>query len=69
MSFRRAGKLETLGALMVFSLVVVAVFAPEIAPHDPTRAVAPTCGDPGAPSLGFPMGTDRLGGDVLSRII
>jgi len=69
MSFRRAGKLETLGALMVLSLVVVAVFAPEIAPHDPTRAVAPTYGDPGAPSLEFPMGTDQLGRDVLSRII
>jgi peptide/nickel transport system permease protein len=54
---------------MVASLFLIAIFAPWLAPHDPTRAVAPTFGDPGAPSLAFPMGTDELGRDVLSRII
>jgi peptide/nickel transport system permease protein len=62
-------RIETLGAAMVISLLIVAVFAPWLAPHDPTRAVAATYGDPGAPSLAFPMGTDQLGRDVLSRII
>jgi peptide/nickel transport system permease protein len=62
-------RIETLGAAMVISLLVVAIFAPWLAPHDPTRAVAATYGDPGAPSLAFPMGTDQLGRDVLSRII
>jgi peptide/nickel transport system permease protein len=63
------GKLELVGAVMVLGLVIVAVFAPVIAPHSPTRAVAATYGDPGTPSLAFPMGTDQLGRDVLSRII
>ncbi len=69
MSGRRLNGLEAAGAAMVLSLVVVAISAPWLAPHDPTRAVAPTFGDPGAPSLKFPMGTDELGRDVLSRII
>jgi peptide/nickel transport system permease protein len=62
-------RLETIGAAMVASIAVVAIFAPLLAPHDPTIVVAPTFGDPGAPSLAFPMGTDELGRDVLSRII
>ncbi len=61
--------LEGIGAAMVASLLAIAIFAPWLAPHDPTRAVAPTFGDPGAPSIAFPMGTDELGRDVLSRII
>lgn len=61
--------METAGAVMVLSLVVVAILAPVLAPHDPTRAVAQTFGDPGAPSRAFPLGTDELGRDVLSRII
>ena len=69
MNLRRFVTLETVGAAMVAVLVIVAVFAPMLAPHDPTIVVAPTFGDPGAPSLKFPMGTDELGRDVLSRII
>jgi peptide/nickel transport system permease protein len=61
--------MESIGALMVTSLAVAAVFAPLLAPHDPTRAVAASFGDPGAPSPAFPLGTDQLGRDVLSRII
>jgi peptide/nickel transport system permease protein len=61
--------MELIGGLMVLSLVVVAAAAPLLAPYDPTRAVAPTYGEPGAPSLAFPFGTDMLGRDVLSRII
>ena len=69
MNLRRFVTLETVGAAMVTLLVLVAVFAPMLAPHDPTIVVAPTFGDPGAPSRAFPMGTDELGRDVLSRII
>ena len=69
MKARRMNISATVGAAMVASLVMVAVFAPLLAPHDPVRAVAATYGDPGAPSLKFPMGTDELGRDVLSRII
>jgi peptide/nickel transport system permease protein len=65
----RLNPMETAGVLMVGSLVLLALCAPVIAPHDPTRAVANTFGDPGAPSRAFPLGTDQLGRDVLSRII
>ena len=50
--------MEAIGALMVLGLVAVAVAAPLLAPHDPTRAVAPTYGEPAPPSLAFPFGTD-----------
>jgi peptide/nickel transport system permease protein len=61
--------MEALGAAMVLSLILIAAFAPSLAPHDPTRAITSTFGDPGAPSRLFPLGTDELGRDVLSRII
>lgn len=66
---RRLNALELAGAAMVLSLVLTALFAPRLAPHDPTRAVAASYGDPGPPSAAFPLGTDELGRDVLSRII
>jgi peptide/nickel transport system permease protein len=65
----RLNAMETAGALMIMSLVLVAVFAPMIAPHDPISAVANTFGDPGPPSSAFLLGTDQLGRDMLSRII
>jgi ABC-type dipeptide/oligopeptide/nickel transport system permease subunit len=65
----RLTMLEIIGASMVLTLAVVAAGAPLLAPHDPTVAVANTFGDPGAPSAAFPLGTDELGRDVLSRVI
>ena len=65
----RLNAMETAGALMVLSLVAVAILAPWLAPYDPPRAVANTFGDPAAPSRMYPLGTDQLGRDVLSRII
>lgn len=61
--------MEAVGAAMVLSLVATALFAPDLAPHDPAQAAAATFGDPGAPSRAFLLGTDELGRDVLSRII
>ncbi len=65
----KLGVMEAVGAAMVLSLAILAIFAPALAPHDPTQAVAETFGNPGAPSLAFPLGTDQLGRDVLSRIV
>lgn len=65
----RLNFMEAAGAAMVLGLAIAAVFAPALAPHDPVRAVAATFGDPAPPSLAFPLGTDQLGRDVLSRII
>ena len=65
----RLNAMEMVGALMVVSVLLTALCAPLLAPYDPTRAVAPTFGDPGWPSHAFPLGTDQLGRDILSRII
>lgn len=62
-------RMEVIGAVMVGTIALVALAAPWLAPHDPTRAVAATYGAPGPPSRAFPFGTDELGRDVLSRVI
>lgn len=54
------------GAVVVFMLVVVALGAPWLAPHGPKET---QFGQYVAPGWEFPMGTDNLGRDVLSRVI
>ena len=54
------------GAVIVLVLVVVALFAPWLAPHGPKET---TFGQYVPPGREFPMGTDNLGRDVLSRVI
>ncbi|HLW69922.1 MAG TPA: ABC transporter permease [Candidatus Binataceae bacterium] len=61
--------MAAVGAAMIALLAAIALGAPMLAPHDPARAVAATFGDPAPPSWAFPLGTDELGRDVLSRII
>jgi peptide/nickel transport system permease protein len=62
-----------LGALIVGSVLLVAIFAPYLAPHDPfaqdlnLRLVPPEWMDGGS-SL-HPLGTDQLGRDYLSRLM
>jgi peptide/nickel transport system permease protein len=55
------------GAILVMAMVLAAVLAPLIAPHVPTdingRARLQ------APSARFPLGTDELGRDLLSRAL
>jgi peptide/nickel transport system permease protein len=54
------------GAVVVLILIAVALFAPVLAPHGPKDAAfAPYV----APGREFPMGTDQLGRDLLSRVI
>ena len=63
----------TFGALVFLLLVVLAVFAPWIAPHDPLHQTLsdartpPFFADGG--STEYLIGTDDLGRDILSRII
>ena len=55
-----------IGALLVLLLVVAAIFAPQLAPHGAKDAAfAPYL----PPSAEFPMGTDNLGRDILSRVV
>jgi len=65
--FRR-NPLAMAGALIVLALVVLAAFAPLIAPHDPiAQDLSQRLLPPG--TRGYLMGTDEFGRDILSRII
>ena len=56
-----------LGGVVLLLLIFMAVFAPVIAPRDPNKVVAKDSFAP--PSVEHPMGADRYGRDVLSRVI
>lgn len=59
--------------ILTFCLVIPAVLASQVAPHDPlkgslaNRLKAPAWQEGG--SLSYPLGTDKLGRDILSRMI
>jgi peptide/nickel transport system permease protein len=60
------------GAVICALLVLVAVLARWLAPHDPNLGYAEgltELGAPVPPNAQFPLGTDSLGRDVLSRLI
>ena len=57
----------TFGAFFVVGFVFIAVFAPYLAPYPPDKMIYTAIQQP--PSLAYPMGTDELGRDILSRII
>lgn len=62
----RRQPLGAAGGLIVLVLIAVAVLAPRLAPHGPKDAsFSPYL----PPSAQFPMGTDQIGRDVLSRVI
>lgn len=52
--------------LLAAGLMVVVIFAGQICPYDPNAQIFPTL-EP--PSFSHPAGTDRLGRDLLSRIL
>jgi peptide/nickel transport system permease protein len=55
-----------IGGLVLGFVVLVAIFGPALAPHSPTATVGMTAD---SPSSAFPLGTDNLGRDVLSRVL
>jgi peptide/nickel transport system permease protein len=55
------------GLALLTLLVLVSVLAPVLAPHDPTAIHARDGLQP--PSATYPLGTDNLGRDILSRIV
>ena len=57
------------GFLVVVLLVLVAVFAPLVAPHDPSAQSLVDRLTPPFQSWKYPLGTDALGRDELSRLI
>lgn len=54
------------GLAIVCVVLIMAVFAPLIAPYDPTKSSGEILSSPSAKHL---MGTDNLGRDIFSRII
>ena len=64
----RRNRLAMAGLVIVGILLLVAIFAPWIAPHDPlTQDLSRRLLPPGTP--GNILGTDDFGRDILSRII
>jgi peptide/nickel transport system permease protein len=73
-AFRRLRRnpVAILGAVLVLLFVLVAIFAPWLAPHDPQEQLLLGEVRPGfipGPREGFPLGVDSLGRDELSRLL
>jgi ABC-type dipeptide/oligopeptide/nickel transport system permease subunit len=67
--FRRTVRRHPLGSIggaLILALVLIAIFAPIIAPYEPTAQIGKRLQPP---SREFILGTDQLGRDVFSRII
>src|SRR5437868_3306000 len=58
-----------IGALFVVAVIVIAILAPLVAPHDPNAMPDPVGLRAAAPSASHPLGTDAFSRDVLSRIL
>jgi len=63
----KKNRLSILGALIVFVFVLVGIIGPYASPYDPLKANFRETLRP--PSVEHLMGTDRLGRDVLSRVM
>lgn len=59
--------------ILIFLLVLPGIFAPQLAPHNPIKGSLSARLKPPAWSAGgsitYPLGTDKVGRDILSRII
>ena len=60
-------KLAVIGLVIILILVIVAIFAPLLAPYDPLEVNLDERLE--TPSWKHPLGTDATGRDTLSRII
>jgi peptide/nickel transport system permease protein len=60
-------KSAVIGGSVLLAVIAAALLAPLISPYDPIKASQRTSLE--APSLSHPMGTDRFGRDLLSRVL
>jgi peptide/nickel transport system permease protein len=65
--FAQRKPLGAFGAVVLFALIFVAIFADVLAPYPPNAQNSANTLQ--GPSLSYPMGTDHFGRDMLSRII
>ena len=63
----RRSKSAIVGGSLLLAIVIGALLAPLISPYDPIKTSQRTSLE--APSLKHPMGTDRFGRDVLTRVL
>lgn len=66
-------KTGTLGFFILIAVICTSIFAPVLAPHDPaatniSKMLKPPFWMDGG-DLSYPLGTDNLGRDILSRLI
>lgn len=61
--------LGAFGGLIVIGMLLVAIFAPWLAPYSPQEFIDGGSARLQPPSWAYPMGTDNLGRDILSRVI
>lgn len=64
---RRPRTTTIVGAALLAVLVLAALAAPLLAPHDPEAVQSARV--LGSPSASYPFGSDVLGRDVLSRVL
>jgi peptide/nickel transport system permease protein len=70
--FARRKPLGAVGGLIVLVLVVTALLAPVLSPYDPRQIIREADHRVPvhvAPGLRYPMGTDHVGRDIVSRIV
>lgn len=65
-----AGKVSVLGLIIVVLIILLAIFAPMIAPYpEDAGAIVKFAESSQAPSIRHLMGTDTMGRDVFSRLL
>jgi peptide/nickel transport system permease protein len=70
--FSRRKPLGAVGGFIVLALVVTALLAPVLSPYDPRQIIREADNRVPvhvAPGLSYPMGTDHVGRDIVSRIM
>jgi peptide/nickel transport system permease protein len=65
----KAARLPWVSVLIMAGLVLCATFAPWLAPYDPTEIDMLSRKMPPGADWSHPLGTDRMGRDMLSRLI
>lgn len=70
--FARRKPLGAIGGVIVLALVLTAALAPVLSPYDPRQIIREADNRVpvyAAPGFTYPMGTDHVGRDVVSRIV
>ena len=67
MNISQRNRLVLAGGMVLTALSLIAICAPWLAPYDPLRVNLPDALV--GPCAAYPLGTDQLGRDVLSRLI